>query len=710
MIMGRGIVIRFKALLAMGIISVFAVSGLPVLSQETEGEGESILIESTIVGDVDPAAAVTVEDLTIPIDELKLLVKPLTLEELQTEAAAWLLLLKDKVQEISKTEIANKRQSELIQKEEDATKAIEEAKSKLEEAEAALDKASPGTAEYEKAAKQLEEAKQVFREAEQAIEEAVETGKELKEDEDIKEALEEAKSEKQINLERQILEEAKKERDKLLAGSAPYDEATKQIDTLEQALLDLEKAQKDLEGAIPDSEEYKELSKQVEQLRAKVIQAAEEISKAGLAPSVEKDKVSEKPQDPKEELEETVKNLEESEKQLEETSENLEESEADKKLKESEKQLEETAEKLEKVAEEESDIRKQLVVNVTELQGDQTAIVDRFDVVLDALDKKGGDTTSYRKYIDAVSGIELDVTDTEGLGVRLVSWIKSEEGGVRWGINLAKFLAILVASMIVSNLLGKFVHRVLGQVGGTSSLFRDFVVMMVKRGVLVVGVLFALTSLGISLGPILALVGGASFVLAFALQSNLGHFASGLMLLINKPFDVGDEVRVAGYWAYVDSISLANTRLKDFSGNIINLPNSTVWEGDIINYTHAEIRKFSFPIHVKFTQDVNEVYEMWMEIAKSHPKVLDTPKPSWFPWNKYYDYYIYINLSAWSRTEDYWTVYVELLKTLQKRIQELDIELTAPQQDINFHQASGEMQSAQLPPSGTQEQMLKGEE
>ena len=172
--------------------------------------------------------------------------------------------------------------------------------------------------------------------------------------------------------------------------------------------------------------------------------------------------------------------------------------------------------------------------------------------------------------------------------------------------------------------------------------------------------------------------------MAFALQSNLGNFASGLMLLINKPFDVGDEVQMAGYWAYVESISIASTKIKDFDGNIITLPNNTVWGGDIINYTHANIRRLSFSIDIKFEQDMDLVYKMWMEITASHPKVLDTPQPSWFPWNAKYNYYISIGLKAWSKTDDYWGVYVDLLKELQKKIKELNIELTAPQQEIKL--------------------------
>ena len=382
---------------------------------------------------------------------------------------------------------------------------------------------------------------------------------------------------------------------------------------------------------MPDSPEYKQLETALAQQRAKVIQAAETVSQAGLAPSAKKEEFLQDDKDS------------------------------------------------------ETELKNQLVVNVTELQGEQTAIIDRLNVVLDALENKGGDTASYRKYIDVVSGIDLNVTDTEGLGVRLVSWLKSEEGGVRWGVNLAKFVGILVASIIVSQILGSIINKVLTRVGGTSNLFRDFIVVIIKRGVLVVGGLLALATLGINLGPVLALVGGASFVLAFALQSNLGNFASGLMLLVNKPFDVGDEVKVAGYWAYVDSISLASTKLKQFSGSIVTLPNNTVWGSDIINLTHSDTRSLSLPINVKFEEDLDQVISMWIELASSHPKVLDKPAPSAFCYTSHYDYYISVGLKAWTATDGYWGVYSDLLKGLQKKLLELGIELAVPQQDIRVH-------------------------
>ena len=683
--MSKVISVSIRSVIATGIISVCMMFSPPGLAQEGEAEGESILIESTIVGDVDPSAAVTVDNLSIPLDQLELLVKPLTVEELQTEAAAWLLLLQDKVKDITQTEIAIKREDFAIELKEEAATTIEDAQDQLKQAESALAKTSSGTPEHEKATKELEEAKRVLLEAQQTLKAAVETGEDLQEDEALKETIEEAEIAEKITTAREVLEDALTQRDELDVTSQEYDALTEQIETLELAFIDFETAEADLESAVPGSAEFQEFSKTVEEARNKVIQAAGTFPDSPLAPSATPEGAVES-EDTEGTLEEIATDLEAVEAQAEDAANGAGEV--------SEEQLEEAVKQLEAVAETEGNLKEELLVKVTELQGDRVAIVDRFNIILDALEERGGDTASYRKYVDAVSGIELDITDTEGLGVRLVSWLKSEEGGIRVGLSLAKCIGILIAAAVLSHYLSKVTNRVLEKVGGISILFRNFLVMVVNRGILVVGVLLALASLGVSLGPVLALVGGASFVLAFALQSNLGNFASGLMLLINKPFDVGDEVSVAGYWAYVDSISLASTKLKTFGGDIVTLPNNTVWGSDIKNHTHSDIRKIYLSINIKFTEDLDRLLSAWNEVAASHPKVLKNPAPGSFPWSAQYDYYIGIGLSAWTKTDGYWSVYVDLLKMLQELLADLDIELAAPQQEIKL---------SQLPENGAQD-------
>ncbi|MEM9273351.1 MAG: mechanosensitive ion channel domain-containing protein [Cyanobacteria bacterium P01_F01_bin.143] len=683
---------RMTAFAATSLACVFISFGIQVSAQEVEAE--STTVETIIDGEAIPGDAttdaITINNPSIEVEDLELLAKPLTLEELQDEAAAWLILLKNKVQKISNTEIAVKHQNRKLDIQQGSLKLVEDAQTKL----AAADKAQ--TANDSNSTAKLEEAKEALDAAIGSTKKLRAREAKLAENEALIESVRQGRKERGLNEAKEILKQASKIREDLATDVPQYQALTEGIDVLEKSINKLERADNRLDRTVPNSAAYQEAEAEAIAAREGVNSDREELRKIiaefpnAIAESdLPTENLAEKAAKIETGFLQAISNLENIEKNLDIPNP------AQSTFQEADQELLKLSDGLNQKIEKEDALKKQLVRNVTDLELERSGTINRFTAVLDALDDKGGDSESYRKYIDAASSVDLDLTDTEGLGVRLVSWLTSEDGGLNLILNIAKFGGILLLSVIIAPQIGKITNNILTRVGGISTLFRNFAVMIIKRGTVVLGFLLALAAIGVNLGPILALIGGASFILAFALQSNLANFASGLMLLINKPFDVGDEIKVSGYWAYVDSISLASTKLKDFGGSIITLPNNTVWGSDIINYTHADIRKIGLAIHVKFTQDLSQVRQMWMDIVAEHPKVLDTPAPSWFPWNGHYDYYVYINLTAWSKTDDYWEVYVDLLKELQKRIQDLDIQLTAPQQEIKLDKLLPETTSSQ---------------
>lgn len=388
---------RFKALLVAAMLSLFSTAGYPVFSQEAaEGgaEEESVLtIESTIAGDVDPAAAITVDDLEIPVDQLELLLKPMTLEELQIEAAAWFLILKDKVQEISLTELVIKRENRVINAEQEAAQVLLEAEQALVDAESALDELTPGTEEYEQATATLEEAKQNLQDAEIAVEEAIALKQDLDGDELLKEAREDAENVSDVANAQSILEEAKVSRDELTAGSDSYNSATEKIDALAAAILDFEQAEEEVNAAVPESPEFQALSATADRARAAVVQTAREVSNAGLSTTVLEEGQPEEDilEDIQSELDTATEGLQESTEQDEQT-DGASSDEASEDITDASEQLEQAAEQLEEDAAADTETKNQLVVQVTELQADRTGLVERLNTVLDALENKGGDT------------------------------------------------------------------------------------------------------------------------------------------------------------------------------------------------------------------------------------------------------------------------------------------------------------------------------
>ena len=120
----------------------------------------------------------------------------------------------------------------------------------------------------------------------------------------------------------------------------------------------------------------------------------------------------------------------------------------------------------------------------------------------------------------------------------------------------------------------------------SSKLLRDFLVAMSGRVIVFVGVLLGLSALEIDLAPILAIVGAAGFVVAFALQGTLSNFASGLLIMVNKPFDVGDKVEIGtNIKGKVQAVSIFSTLIETEEGLRMVIPNNTVWSGVIINHS-----------------------------------------------------------------------------------------------------------------------------
>jgi len=702
---------RVRAIFLIGVVSCFALWGMPARSQPAD---EATASEEATASpkaekiepppNADPKAAVTTKDPEIPVEELQLLVKPLALDELANEAAAWQLLLKNKVKEISDAEIAIKRQNRSINKQQEVAGSLDEAKKALEESEKALKSAAPDSAEYKEATKKAEEAKEKLKKAQEGLKEATQTKKELKQDDTLNDALKKAEKTGEVDQAKQTLDEAKKEREKIAPDSPAYTAATEKIDALDKAIKayeDADKAQKAI--ADPQSPEYQEATQKIEEATAQVKKAREAISgttTTGGTGAAEKSA---------QKLDEATSTLENTTiKTGGETPTAGSSAAANSQANQDKKgQLAKTSDKLQENAKDESVLKNQLVVNATNLQSGRTAVVDRFNVILEELDRKGGDSKSYRKYIEAITKAEIDVKDTEGLGVRVLSWLKSDEGGLRWASNIGKFVGIVLASAIVSQILGFVISKLL-KLSKTSKLMRQFTVVVINRGGIVVGVLLALTALEVSLAPVLTVLGGASFVLAFALQSNLGNFASGLMLMVYKPFDVGDEVKIGSLWGWVDSISLANTKIKGFGGQMFTVPNNTVWSDTIENLTTSDIRKVKFSFRISFDQDVTKIEKVLVDLFKSHPKILEEPAPSTFVFD-IEDEYINLIASGWAKTDEFWKVSADILRTIQKRFEQEGIKLGAPAQDIRILPESDENNSLTLDREFAEKQLLHPE-
>ncbi len=531
----------------------------------------------------------TTKNLEIPTDELGLMVKPLTLEELEIEVGAWMGELQKLATEISNLEIAIKQQKTAIAKDETAASKLEDANQALKEAQEALTKAneSNDAQAIEAANQKLQEATQAQADAQKAVEEAKQAAE--SQSNEVKEAAQSALNEK--------AEEAQKKA-----------EEAQQTGNSEDAQKAQEEAQKAQEAA------------------------------QGNAPN---------------------------------NSDNA------------------SAEAKKEDAQKKAEAKDTLTEVKTEKTIARGGLIERVQIVLDAYALKGGDPAPHQLYIDAVKGINIDVTDASATYTLIKTWIASEDGGIKWAINIGKFIAILIGFWLAAIILGRITQRAIKMSKKVSNLLGDFLNKFVRRIVLLIGFVIGLSALGVDIGPLLAAMGAAGFVIGFALQGSLSNFASGIMILMYRPFDVGDVVEAGGVAGKVESTSLFTTHIRTPDNKALIVPNNAIWGGVITNATSTSRRRVDLVFGIGYEDDIAQAQAIMEKLVEADERILKDPAPT-IKVNELADSSVNFVCRPWVKTADYWDVYWDLTRKVKEEFDANDISIPYPQQDIHVHHHAGE--------------------
>tara|TARA_B110000503_G_scaffold30128_1_gene48725 strand:- start:30093 stop:31535 length:1443 start_codon:yes stop_codon:yes gene_type:complete len=316
------------------------------------------------------------------------------------------------------------------------------------------------------------------------------------------------------------------------------------------------------------------------------------------------------------------------------------------------------------------------------LRVERGGIDKRFGIVLDALIDKGGDVKEQRLYLEAVSGINLTVGDSTALLLAVKAWLKSGDGVQSLLINLFKFAAAIGFVVFISRMLGRLVDRVIAR-HPVSYLLDNFIKVAVRRTVLVVGFIATLPIVGINIGPVLALIGAAGLVVGLALQGTLSNFASGVLILIYRPYDMNDAITVSGVSGTVSTMNLLYTTIKTFDNQLITIPNNNVWGDTIINITGSDTRRVDMVFGIGYGDDFGKAQEILGKILAEHPKVLKTPEPK-IRLHELADSSVNLICRPWSNTADYWDVYWDVMETVKREFDKQGISIPFPQRDVHF--------------------------
>ncbi|EGQ7648109.1 TPA: mechanosensitive ion channel domain-containing protein [Vibrio alginolyticus] len=306
-------------------------------------------------------------------------------------------------------------------------------------------------------------------------------------------------------------------------------------------------------------------------------------------------------------------------------------------------------------------------------------------------DKVGLETSEYKRQIFEVTGnITHDLLNTKVVWSILSHWSNSAldwfaENAPQHIFQLFVFALILLIARGLAKLTRKVVRKAVASKNlKLSHLMQDFFISMSGKFVWVIGIMVGLSQLGLNLAPILTGFGIAGVIIGFALQDTLSNFAAGMMLLIYRPFDVGDFVYAGGVDGKVSHMSLVNTTIRTFDNQIIIVPNSKIW-GDVIkNVTHERIRRVDMVFGIGYADDLLKAESVLSDIITSHPSVLRTPEPM-IKVHTLNTSSVDFIVRPWVKTDDYWDVYWDVTKEVKLRFDREGISIPFPQQDVHLH-------------------------
>ncbi|MBN1257410.1 MAG: mechanosensitive ion channel [Planctomycetes bacterium] len=262
---------------------------------------------------------------------------------------------------------------------------------------------------------------------------------------------------------------------------------------------------------------------------------------------------------------------------------------------------------------------------------------------------------------------------------------KMQEWLAEYGLKVVGAVIILVIGVIVAKIIRSLLRRIL-QKGHADEMLVSFISSLCYFGILAFVIIAALGKLGVETGSFVAVLAAAGLAIGFALQGTLSNFAAGFMLIVFKPFKVGDFIEGGGVTGVVEGISIFTTELKTPDNKKIIVPNSKLSGDNITNYTAKEIRRVDLVIGVSYNDNLDKVRKVLEDILASDNRILKDPAPT-IGVLALADSSINFAVRPWVKTANYWDVFFATQETIKKRFDAEGICIPFPQQDVHLHKA-----------------------
>lgn len=285
----------------------------------------------------------------------------------------------------------------------------------------------------------------------------------------------------------------------------------------------------------------------------------------------------------------------------------------------------------------------------------------------------------------AASRIREDLSGFASEGAQVASW--TSRLLTEWSLKIVGVILVLAGAWIVAAWARRALYRVLNRPHFDQTLIR-FISNLARWAILLIGFVACLTLFGIAPASLAAVVGAAGLAIGLALQGSLSNLAAGIMLLLLRPFKVGDAIQVAGQIGTVDDIELFNTKIDTIENRRLIIPNSQIFGAVIENITHHRRRCIVFVVGVEYAADIDRTRSVLEEAVRAVPGRLDDPAPMVVLHNLG-STSVEWQLRVWAPTPDFLIVRQALIRSVKYALDQAGIGIPFPQMDVWMRSRDG---------------------
>jgi len=254
---------------------------------------------------------------------------------------------------------------------------------------------------------------------------------------------------------------------------------------------------------------------------------------------------------------------------------------------------------------------------------------------------------------------------------------------ITYGLKVIIGLVLLFAGIKIAGFAEKKVVNLLHSRKELDEMLVRFLGNLARYGIIAVVVTLVLNQVGVQTASIIAVLGTVGLAIGLALQGTLSNIASGVMLMIFKPFTIGQYVETGGHSGTVKAVNLFTTELATPDNVQIIIPNNAVWGSSVVNYSYHETRRADFTLGISYNDSIEQALSTLRQVIDNEPRIHKDPEPQVVV-SELADSSVNITVRIWVAASDYWPVKFDLTRRFKEEFDKAGISIPFPQQEIRL--------------------------